>query len=240
MHRRQPHAFLFFVEEMTPGDVSATITGSEHHHLNRVLRKAVGDEVFITDGRGTIFRCQVQERTQRGTRVEVIGSDPVHPPRNSVTLALGCIRKDRFERAVEQCTELGVARFVPFYSRNTRMQTTGSAFMKRLRRIAQSAMTQSFRGTLPVIEQGIPFGNLIRFIKESDCAIVGDWGAQPLKAPKAGASVLLIVGPESGFAPEERDQLRQQGCIFASSSSHRLRSETAAVALASVVLSAPD
>jgi 16S rRNA (uracil1498-N3)-methyltransferase len=200
----------------------------------------IGERIFVTDGRGKLMRCRIEEQAARSTRAEIIDYEPVIVARNPVTLALACIKKERFERAVEQCTELGVTRFVPFVSEKCHLTSYKNTFIERLKRISQAAMIQSFQSILPDMYEVIPFGGLSHLIKEVDHVVVGDAAAPPLDVPDAGQSILLIIGPEGGFTQDEREQLGNCGCIYASSARSRLRSETAAMALASVVLSVSD
>ncbi len=240
MPKERPHDFLFYTDKLKSEEATALVSGSGHHHLSRVLRIGIGEQVFVTDGRGTLMRCQVQEQTDRWTSVKLIASEPVQASRNPVTLALACIKKERFERAVEQCTELGVTRFVPFASEKCHLKAYKSTFIERLKRISQAAMLQSFQTTLPVIYEAIPLSGLDPLIDEVNLAIVGDIDAPLLNRVDAGASVLLIIGPEGGLTQDERDYLGSRGCIYASSARSRLRSETAAVALAANVFAMAD
>jgi len=240
MPQDSPHEFVFFIDILEDGEREALIRGNEHHHLHHVLKIASGQEVFVTDGRGGMYRGRVREVGREQTRVEILARHPLERPARSVTLALGRIRKDRFEAAVEQCTELGVARFVPFHSSKCRHHPYSENFIKRLKRIMQAAVKQSFQASIPAMEQELDFDGLLELTGRSLVAVVGECGAPPLGVPLRDASVLVIIGPEGGFVREERDALAQRGAMFASIGPTRLRSETAAVSLTSQILLVTD
>jgi 16S rRNA (uracil1498-N3)-methyltransferase len=236
MPQDSPHEFVFFIDSIKTGDRETLINGSEHHHLSRVLKIASGAEVYMTDGRGAMYRGRVLAVGRKDTRVEILDRRDIAPPAKRITLALGRIRKDRFEAAVEQCTELGTARFIPFHSRKCRPHGYGPHFMQRLSKIAQSAVKQSFQAYMPVIEPERKFDELLALVARADVALVGEQGAPALKIPPRAGDVLVIVGPEGGFVDEERRALARSGAASAAAAPARLRSETAAVSLVSQVL----
>jgi 16S rRNA (uracil1498-N3)-methyltransferase len=240
MPQDSAHEFVFIIDTIKPGEREALICGSEHHHLSRVLKITGGQEVFVTDGRGAMYRGRVRAVGRGETRVDIIERLDLEPPAKRITLALGRIRKDHFEVAVEQCTELGTARFVPFRSHKCRPQSYGSHFMERLNRIAQAAVKQSFQSTIPAIEPERSFDELLALVAEADVAIVGEREAPALRIPPRNAAVLVVIGPEGGFVDEEREALVRGGAAFATAAPARLRSETAAVSLVSQVLLVSD
>lgn len=234
------HEFVFFTDTIKRGDRQALIGGGEHHHLSRVLKITSGQEVFVTDGRGSMFRGQVSEIGRDQTTVDIIAGQPVEAPARRITLALGRIRKDRFEVAVEQCTELGVVRFIPFHSRKCHHHPYRPNFIDRLNRIAQAAVKQSFQAFIPVIEPEREFDSLLELVDQVDAAVVGEREAPALAPLPREGSILLVVGPEGGFLREELDELERKGAVFAKIAPARLRSETAAASIVSQTLLVPD
>jgi 16S rRNA (uracil1498-N3)-methyltransferase len=240
MPQNDAHDFLFLIEGISEAGRRFDMTGEEHNHLSRVLRKQVGDEVYVTDGRGRIVRCRILEIGRDLSRLEPLGQVPVQVRRQSLALALACIRKERFERALAQCTELGVTRFIPFLSHKTRLKSYPDNFIKRLNKIMQAAMKQSFQAFLPAIDPVMSFHDLAGLVESTALTVVGESDAPPFCRPRQTGSILLVIGPEGGFTEPERDELAGAGATFASSSTARLRSETAAVSMASVILALTD
>jgi len=240
MPHHDAHDFLFLVEGIGEDGCKFDLTGEEHRHLSRVLRKQVGDEVYVTDGRGRIVRCRIRESDRDLSRLEQLGPVPVRARLQPLYLALACIKKERFERAVAQCTELGVTRFIPFLSQKTQLKAYPDNFIKRLNKITQAAMKQSFQSFLPTIDPVISFEELAEWVEPAGLAVVGENDAPPFSRPGRTGHILLIVGPEGGLSGPERDRLASAGAIFASSSPNRLRSETAAVSMSSLILALTD
>lgn len=224
------HRFLFYCPEATPSSSQVVLTSEEHHHLSRALRCKPDDTVFVTNGRGLMLECRVTSVGRSTTGVEVVSvAEELHSDRELV-LALSAIRKDKFERAFEQCVELGITRCVPFVSEKALAKGYTQSYLGRLRNIAVAAIKQSFRPFLPHVGGPIPFEELVQAARKMPRVVVGRQGAPPA-ASDANTSTLVVVGPEAGLTDPELEALERAGAEFAGVSSHRLRSETAAVAL---------
>jgi 16S rRNA (uracil1498-N3)-methyltransferase len=208
-----------------------TLTGGEHHHFARALRFKVGQSLFVTNGRGLILEGRAATVGRSSTEVDVTSVVEDTPPRREMVLALATIRKDKFEQALEQCVELGITRCVPFVSQNSPSQRYTNRYLDRLHKIAVAAIKQSFRSYLPRISEPVAFGDLVRIVRSMPHTIVGDQGAVGISPPPAGEDCAIVVGPEAGLTSGEIDALGEAGAVSASVSSHRLRTETAAVAL---------
>lgn len=236
MHDAHPHRFLFYSEELDAHSARIRLSGDEHHHLSHVLRMKDGTTVYVTNGRGIIARCHIEDIGRHTTQVTVTGFEQHRERAGAVMLALGCLRKEAFQHAVKQCAELGVTRVIPFSSEKSHVRAYAPGFVERLRRIALSSMKQSFRAILPEIESVIHFDDLVGRAGASDLVIVGDPDAEPLRTSPGERSLLIVVGPEGGFVPAERTGLESIGALFASVSRYRLRSETAAAAMITMAL----
>ncbi len=229
------HQYLFFCEDASSSSPSVTLTGGEHHHFARALRFKAGQALFVTNGRGLILEGRAATVGRSSTEVDVTSVVEDAPPRREIVLALATIRKDKFEQAFEQCVELGITRCVPFLSQNSHWQRYTSRYLDRLHKVAVAAIKQSFRSHLPHVCEPVAFGNLVRITRSAPNAIVGRQGAAQAPRPPAGEDVLVVVGPEAGLSDQEFELLTAAGASPAAVSSHRLRSETAAVALVGAV-----
>lgn len=237
MGPHETHRFLFYSSDLAADAASAQLEGDEHKHLKQVLRMGPGETVFVTNGRGHLVRGEIETVDRSATTFRV--TEVMRQP-GSVTntvLALACLRKEAFELAVKQCTELGVTGFAPFVSSRCHIRQYSPAFLERLRRIALSSMKQSFRATLPAIEAPIDFEALVPLVPQYGRTIVGEASARRVPEASANVPTLIVVGPEAGLAHEEVERLKAAGGEFARATATRLRSETAAAALVSLVLS---
>jgi 16S rRNA (uracil1498-N3)-methyltransferase len=224
------HRFLFYDADFGAQSSTVTLSGDEHHHLAHSLRCSRDNVVFVTNGRGLIVECRVGEVARSTTVAEVVSVVEDKQPTRELVLALGMIKKDRFERAFEQCTELGITRCVPFGSGKAKLKPHSTKYLERLRKIAIAAIKQSFRSCLPHVSEPIPFEGLVSAARKIERTVVGHWNG-PTPQPQGDLSTLVIVGPEGGLTDAELGELRETGAEMAGVSPHRLRSETAAVAL---------
>ena len=232
------HDFLFFCPDLVPGSQTLELDGDEHHHAARVLRVGAGDTLYVTNGQGIIARCRIETVGKRATRLTVTESKKEQTSGPRTTLALGCLKKDAFETAFKQCTELGIESCIPFASEKSHLKDYGPAFLERLRRMAVAAMKQSFRATLPSVEPAVGFGELVERLRRSDLVVVGDPEGRRLEKLPERSEVTIVVGPEPGLTAGERQVLGELSAIFVAVSSRRLRAETAAVALTALVQNA--
>lgn len=221
------------------GDTAA-LTGSNATHLARVLRARVGQQFDVSLG----------DRIRRGTitsvaedRVEfALGEDLPAAPVAPISLYLAVFKFDRFEWAIEKCTELGVARIVPVLARRTEAHVAAAAGkrVERWRRIALEAAQQSRRVAPPEIADPIKLkavlevtGQKIVLAENEEETMLRDL------VLRDSTEISLAVGPEGGWRDEELALFDSAGWQRASLGSTILRAETAAIAalaLASALL----
>lgn len=132
----------------------------ESAHCVKVLRHRTGDEITVVDGLGTMMRCRLADDSPKGASAEVVetfhdwGGHPY-----SLTMAV-CPTKnnDRFEWFVEKATEVGVDMIVPVIGERSERRVFKP---ERSRKIALSAMKQSLKARLPLVEEPIPVKDFI-------------------------------------------------------------------------------
>ncbi len=222
------HRFMFFAPSATEGLTTLELTGEEHHHMRNVLRVRDGSQVFVTNGEGLVLDCCITDADRDTTYLDVnrivrnAGSD------QPLVLALGLLRKERFEQAVEQCAELGATEVLPFVADGCHLREYSEKFITRLNRICVAAMKQSFRSTLPFVSAPVEFSTLVERMASGPAWLAhGETDAAPASLPRPA---LVVVGPEAGLAEAEVSALIGAGGHPVNLSPHRLRAETAAVA----------
>ncbi len=237
------HITRFFAfPESVSGDV-INLPSDEARHAIQVLRMDTGDRIEVVDGNGTLYNGVIERADTRQTIVRVLDRhNGVGEPSVRLWMGLPLLKQpSRQEFLVEKCTELGVHAFLPFSSAYTegRRLKTG-----RLRRISIAAMKQSGRSRLPRIEETQPFEQLIawRRAEHNVSRIICHESADSDSCPfphtirKAEpADVLVLVGPEGGFADEEIAAAKAAGFFVLFLGQRRLRSETAGVAVAALL-----
>jgi len=214
----------------------------EAHHLRSVLRVQERDEVVVVDGEGGWYRTRIDHLTQEqvvGTILETrqnVGEPDVH-----VTVGMSLLTKrSRFETFVEKAVELGVARIVPLHTRHTEAETLRRT---RLRNVMIAALKQCRRTRLPTLAESQSVDQVLD-TAEADMRFLCHGGNdrpplnEAVRAAGVGGRVLLLVGPEGGFAPAEVERAENADCIIVSLGRRRLRAETAGLtALGAITLS---
>jgi len=182
-----------------------------------------------------IVRCTIDAVERGKTRLSVAETIEDRSSHAPLVLALAVLKKEAFELAVKQCSELGITHFIPFVAEKSHLKRYSATYVDRLRRIALSAMKQSFRSVLPTIDQALSFDDVVARVAEGESAVVGDADAPPVTGLLVPRPSMLVIGPEGGLTDDEYQRLDTAGCRRVSVSAKRLRSETAAAALTILV-----
>jgi 16S rRNA (uracil1498-N3)-methyltransferase len=227
----------FFSSRKTSPDARRVVlTGEEYHHLVRVTRAKVGDDVSVLDGSGGIFETTLRRIGREEAVLEVRSYRKGEPPRR-IDMALALTRAHRLDFAVEKCSEIGLRRFLPFVARRSvwRGGERETAHKRgRLERKVAAACKQSGNPYFPTVEPVMDFAALLATIGGYGVACLADPAGGPVESAVARITegdVLGIVGPEGGFTDGERERLVAAGAVPISLGPHLLRSETAAICL---------
>lgn len=212
------------------------IIGPEAHHARAVLRLSEGDAVEVFDGAGNFGPGLVTRaaKSELEVRIETVRREAPRRPR--IVLATAVPKFAHQEVLVRMATEIGVATFQPVISSRSSVRETFRP--EKWSRWALEACKQCGRNTLPEIREALPFASLEAAIVGYDVAVLGDPAAEAseelARRLRAAGTVLVLVGPEGGFTPEETAVLRRAGALGLRAGLHTLRIETAGVALAAV------
>lgn len=216
-------------------DIETTLTlpESDSAHAVRVLRMKPGDALVVVDGKGNRFNCVLETDHAKRATVSIESVEHIRPfwP-GEITVAVAPTKHlDRMEWLVEKLTEQGFDRFVPLlcrYSERKEIKT------ERLEKIAVSAMKQSLKTTLPVIEPMTRVADFIKNDKSEQRFIAYCDPSIPRRLLvdeyKPGGSVSILIGPEGDFSKEEIKMALEAGYEPVSLGDARLRTESAALA----------
>lgn len=209
------------------------IEGQEHVHLTKVLRKSEGDEVAICNGSGLMLSARIVSISKKQTvleKIEILAQEKVNT--NKLILAVAPTKNiDRYQWMIEKCTEIGISKIIPFYSKHSERRRLK---LDRLQLIALSAMKQSKSLFLPEIIEPISFKDLLKMesVKQKGLAYMEEETttiAKLISNLNRKEELLIAIGPEGGFSEEEVQQAKTNGFAPISLGSKRLRTETAAV-----------
>jgi 16S rRNA (uracil1498-N3)-methyltransferase len=214
-----------------------TVTGDDGHHLSRVLRLEPGETVTAADGAGTWRAYTVTGVGPHDLSLAATGGAVTEtPPARRTAVAFALTKGDKPERVVQKLTELGVDRILPVIAQRSISrpdERKAAVVVERWRRVALEAARQCRRSRLPEVAELAP----LRSIAGHPALAVAELGgrAPSRLGPPPGDEVLVVVGPEGGWAPGEVEGLSPWARIGLGP--FVLRAETAALAAATLVRS---
>ncbi|MEY4377059.1 MAG: hypothetical protein RJB26_1609 [Pseudomonadota bacterium] len=205
-------------------------------HVARVLRLTVGEEVVLFDGLGQESTARITG--VRGAAVTVDATAPMTVDRESplrLTLVQGVSRGERMDLVMQKATELGVACIVPVLTERSVVKLDASQAAKRLQHwqgVVAAACEQSGRAWLPAV---LPPQPLLKWLAQPAVADEARFLLHPGSTTRARdlpalRAATLLIGPEGGLAPQEREAALLAGFQDLSLGPRVLRTETAALA----------
>lgn len=216
---------------------AAQILGDDVHHLLRVMRAQVGDEIILSDGRGKAYRASIHEISSNQVNC-TIEEELQHQSEMPVqiTLAQSMPKGEKWDWILQKCTELGVHAFLPFISERTIVKLDNQKEGKRRERwerIIKEAAEQSHRNYLPRLHPLHQWKELLQAVSQYDLVLMAYEGeeeyqfAQALRSKAELHSILIIIGPEGGFASHEVQEAINHGASIVTLGPRILRTETA-------------
>ena len=226
----------FFVEKI---DEITILRGEEFEHAKNVLRLGVGDEVILLDNSGVEYTAVIAACSKKEMQLNVIGQ-AVGDKEAAVDVALlfGYLKNaDKNEFIVQKAVELGVKRIIAFSSEFSSAYMNANK-LERLNKVSKEAAKQCMRSTAPVVEYAETLGDALAAVETyahklfaCEFALESKADLYALCGPTA-----IVIGSEGGFSREEEALANAAGFASVTLGKRILRAETAAVALASVVM----
>lgn len=218
----------FFVKENIGGNSETEISEERIvHQVRNVFRLGVGDKIIVFNGDSKDYECEIVEIGKKDLRLKILDSRMVHKSKREVTLFMSLIKKENFELVCEKATELGVTKIVPIVSERTTLKNLNR---DRIEKILIESSEQCGRGDVPTLGEIM---NLELLIKNSNREeiLVADFGGESLETYKLTnlKTYGLVIGPEGGWTPEERNLFKENNIKSFSLGETTLRAETAAI-----------
>lgn len=219
-----------------------TVDGDEAHHAVAVRRLRVGEQVVLTDGRGTSARGPVTSTGKRVFVVEVEELTRHDRPEPDVVVVQAIPKGDRGELAVEVLTEIGVASVVPWAASRSVAVWKGERATKSLARwrsTAREAAKQARRSWHPEVTEMASTADVVTLVGSAGLAVVlheeATSSLAALDVPGSGR-VVVVVGPEGGLSEDEVAAFVAAGAVSVRLGAEVLRTSTAGVAAVSALL----
>jgi len=237
------HASLprLFVEPDLAAGTELALNKDQSLYLAAVLRKAVGDEVVLFNGRDGAWLCRLTSDSKKSVTLETV--EPIAPqtPPSDLWYGFAPLKSERLDYVVQKAVEMGVGIIQPIttqFTQNHRLKP------ERLSANAIEAAEQCEVLTVPEVAPEITLDRLLDawpnehkdrvllFADESEASSSPVHALEHLRGQRIG----LLVGPEGGFSENEREKLRALPFVRPISLGPRiLRADTAAVAALAVI-----
>jgi 16S rRNA (uracil1498-N3)-methyltransferase len=242
--------FLLLEAPLAP-DTEIELPPEVAHQARDVLRLGFGDTLRLLDGAGGEYPAQVIEVSRKRVLVRLGAREEGLPdPPARVTLCLGMLKAAKFEVALQKCTELGVAAFVPLLTERAVRDEASEAKLRRWRGILAEAVEQCGGSYLPDLSAPQSLSQALSDLPSGGIALF-PWeetrepslrAALEDAVTQAGAEriseVRLFIGPEGGFSPTEAELAERHGARLVTLGRRVLRAETAAIVASALALEA--
>ncbi|MED1874518.1 16S rRNA (uracil(1498)-N(3))-methyltransferase [Brevibacillus borstelensis] len=227
----------YFVEPHLFSEREVTITGDDVHHIVNVMRAKSGEEIIVSDGAGRSAIVRIDSLSGKevvATVVELLREQRELPVQ--ITIGQGLPKGEKMEWVLQKGTELGAFAFFPFSSERTIVKLDAKKEAKKLdrwRKIVKEAAEQSHRSILPELLAPVTFRQIVEESSRYTRAVIayekegGTTLHEVLPALMPGDSLLVLIGSEGGFSPEEVAAAEAAGIRSISLGPRILRTETA-------------
>lgn len=227
---------LFYNPNLEEDTKIFTFDALESKHIIRVLRRKIGDNLQITNGKGLFLFATITEDNPKACCVKIVRIKNIHPTKHKLHMVVAPTKmNDRYEWFLEKATEIGVHEITPILCDRSERK---SIKIERFEKVVQSAMKQSFQAYLPKIN---PLTSLQSFLENNQegllfiahCEETERFELKRRIAPDQ--PVTILIGPEGDFTTSEIKLAQVRGFIPVSMGKTRLRTETAAIVACTTV-----
>lgn len=242
----------FFVSPMQIHEESGEIQicGTDVNHIRNVLRMKVSERLLVSNGEGKDYMCEIQSFSEDAVLLTI--TDEVFEGtelKSRIFLFQGLPKSDKMEYIIQKAVELGVFQIVPVATKRSVVkldEKKAESKRKRWNAIAESAAKQSRRGIVPEVMQVMSYKEAIAASASFTYRFIPYENFKDMKSTKElldaidhqveGCDIAIYIGPEGGFEETEVAYAMEQGVQPVSLGRRILRTETAGLMLASVLM----
>jgi 16S rRNA (uracil1498-N3)-methyltransferase len=210
------------------------------HHIKNVLRLQIGDKVTIFDGDGDEHICIITGLEKNQALMDKISTKKARPELYKITIACALPKKSKMDEIIDKLTQLGVYAIVPLITERVilKINENTDSRLERWRKIALNAAEQSQRNRLPQILPVTSFKDLLARSNQYNLKLLPTLEGERTSIRDVipipvSTSILVVIGPEGDFSPQEVRQSIDSGFIAISLGENVLKVDTAAIAVAS-------
>lgn len=232
----------FFSEVLPPSKGGIVrVQGDEFWHMTKVLRLSVNDRVELFNGKGGLVEGSINRIDRTGLDFIALEDPKLVLPQSSrwhVFAAFGTLKGGRADWLVEKCTELGASSVTPLLTE--RSPSISENRVDRLQRVILAAAKQCQRLHEMTLNPPTTIDSLLPIVTQSKLSLVAVAEATPvfsvLTSSRRESTGLMIIGPEGDFTEKELNMMREAGATAVGLGPHRLRVETATIALLATLM----
>ena len=228
------HLPFFYTTHTDSGSNSIVLDEDNSRHAVSVLRMQEGEQLHLTNGKGSLFTATIAEAHKKKCRLTITGTQHTAPASRKTAIGISLIKNPvRFEWFLEKATEIGITEIFPLLCHRTEKQHFRQ---ERMQNVLVSALLQSRQTWLPVLHEPVKFEKLIEQVayRQRFIAHCVEDQKQPLSGGVINllADQLVLIGPEGDFTPDEITAAIQHQFMPVALGNTRLRTETAGVVAA--------
>ena len=237
----------FFVSPNQIDDKYVTITGGDVNHIKNVLRMKVDEELLVSNGQDKDYYCKIEAISDDEIKALILDEEfeGTELP-TELYLFQGLPKSDKMELIIQKAVELGVKEIIPVATKRCVVKLDDkkeASKIKRSQAISESAAKQSRRTIIPEISSVMSFKEAINRAKEFELGIIPYENFKDMKETKEvlskvqkGIKIGIFIGPEGGFEESEVQYALDNGIHPISLGKRILRTETAGLAIVSVLM----
>lgn len=225
---------------------SIVLDGEAYHHLVRVNRAEVEEEIEVADGQGRVVLARIASISEGYAELIVFKEiENKIEPLIHLVLGFGLLKGEKSDWLIQKATELGVGEIWPLALEHSVVkldEKKGEGRRTRWQKIALEAAQQCGRDRVPIVKAPLKLSKALSNFGQ-DGIVIMPHEALPehslkrvLKTNKPVKDIFLIIGSEGGFSAEETKLAEEQGAKLVNLGPRILRAETAALAGAGMIL----
>ncbi|MCT4687151.1 16S rRNA (uracil(1498)-N(3))-methyltransferase [Vallitalea sp.] len=236
----------FFVEPNQIIEDEISIVGGDVKHIKNVLRMNKNDEIIICDGHSNDYYCIINNIEDEYINTKIVTKkQSITELKTKIYLFQALPKQAKMELIVQKAVELGVYEIIPVITERSVVKINkqnGTKKLARWNKVAQSAAKQSKRGIIPVVNEIMNFEEAIEYSKQLDTIIVPYENANNITETKEFINNLdckrigVFIGPEGGFSLNEIEEAKSSEAIIITLGKRILRTETAGLAILSLLM----
>ena len=232
----------FYENNLKVGNV-ISLEGDEFHHLSNVMRSRVGERVCLFNGDGVFYFGNVKTIAKKYAEIEITDEKVSESePEIKLSVYQALAKGDKLSLVMQKITEIGASELCLFESKFCDVKSNTHK-QERMDNIAVSAAKQCGRATITKTQGIFSIKQVAEQIKDFDTFYVAyenkdglTLATDLIKNKNSLKNVAIMIGAEGGFSEDEITLLEKSGAKIVSLGKRILRTETAAIASASVIM----